>query len=69
MGRSRGNAPDNTGILELLEQSEDNTSVDVEGTIDDCAYGDGTTRQVFNEAERALIAKLPDGPNEAHLLQ
>ena len=62
-----GNAPDNTGALELVEQSEDNTGVEVEETIGDCAYGDGATRQVFTEAERTLIAKVPGRPNKTHL--
>jgi len=61
-----GNAPDNTGALELVEQSEDNTGVEVEETIGDCAYGDGATRQAFTEAERTLITKVPGRPNKAH---
>jgi len=61
-----GNATDNTGALELVEQSEDNTGVEVEETIGDCAYGDGATRQAFTEAERVLIAKVPGRPNKAH---
>jgi Transposase DDE domain/Transposase domain (DUF772) len=60
-----GNAPDNTGALKLVEQSEDNTDVKVEETIGDCAYGDGATRQAFAEAERTLIAKVPGRPNKA----
>lgn len=62
-----GNAPDNTGALELVEQSEDNTGMEVEETIGDCAYGDGATRRVFTEAERTLIAKVPGRPNKTHL--
>ena len=61
-----GNAPDNTGALELVEQSEENTGVEVEETIGDCAYGDGATRQAFTEAERTLIAKVPGRPNKSH---
>ena len=61
-----GNAPDNTGVLELVEQSEDNTGVEVEETIGDCAYGDGATRQAFAEAERTLIARVPGRPNKPH---
>ena len=34
-----GNAPDNTGVLELVKQSEENTGMKVEETI-----GDGATR-------------------------
>jgi len=61
-----GNAPDNTGALELVEQSEENSGMEVEETIGDCAYGDGGTRQAFAEAERTLIAKVPGRPDKAH---
>jgi len=61
-----GNASDNTGALELVEQSEENTGIEVEETIGDCAYGDGATRQAFAEAERTLVAKVPGRPNKAH---
>jgi len=61
-----GNAPDNTGALKLIEQSEEDTGVEVEETIGDCAYGDGATRQAFADAERTLVAKVPGRPNKAH---
>jgi len=61
-----GNARDSVGALELVEQSEENTGVKVEETIGDCAYGDGTTRQAFAEAERTLVAKVPGRPDKAH---
>ncbi len=61
-----GNAPDNTGALKLIEQGEENTGIEVAETIGDCAYGDGATRQVFAEAERTLIAKVPGRPNKTH---
>ena len=54
-----GNAGDNTGVLELVEQSEENTGIAVEETIGDAAYGDGGTRQAFADAGRTLIAKVP----------
>jgi len=60
-----GNAPDNTKALELVEQSEENTGIEIEETIGDCAYGDGATRKAFAEAERALVAKVPGRPNKA----
>ena len=60
-----GNAGDNTGVLELVEQSEENTGIAVEETIGDAAYGDGGTRQAFAEAGRTLIAKVPGRPNKA----
>ena len=42
-----GNAPDNSGALELVEQSETNTGTPVEEAMGDAAYGDGDTRQDF----------------------
>ena len=60
-----GNAGDNTGVLELVEQSEENTGIAVEETIGDAAYGDGGTRQAFADADRTLIAKVPGRPNKA----
>lgn len=61
-----GNASDNTGALELIEQSEANTGLGVEETIGDAAYGDGVTRQNFADAGRTLIAKVPGRPQKAH---
>jgi len=61
-----GNASDNTGVLELVEQSEENTGIEVEETIGDAAYGDGGTRQAFADAGRTLIAKVPGRPNKAY---
>jgi len=61
-----GNAPDNTGALELVKQSEANSGVNVEETIADCAYGDGATRQAFADADRTLIAKVPAHPQKEH---
>ena len=61
-----GNAPDNLGALELVEQSEANTGVPVEGALADAAYGDGDTRQGFADAGRALIARVPGRPNRKH---
>ena len=62
-----GNAPDNQQALELVEQTEENAQVEVEETIGDCAYGDGTTRQEFADAGRKLVAKVPDRPNGAQI--
>ena len=53
-----GNAPDNLGALELVEQSEANTGVPVEEAMGDAAYGDGDTRQAFADAGRT-----PDCPS------
>ena len=61
-----GNAPDNTGAMALVEQTEKNTACEVEETMGDCAYGDGTTRQTFVNAGRTLVAKVPSRPNKAY---
>ena len=58
-----GNAPDNLGALELVEQSEANTGVPVAEAMGDAAYGDGATRQAFADAGRTLIARVPGRPN------
>ena len=61
-----GNAPDNLGALELVEQSEANTGVPVEEVMGDAAYGYGHTRQAFADAGRTLIARVPGRPNRSH---
>ncbi len=61
-----GNAPDNLGALELVEQSEANPGVPVAETMGDAAYGDGGTRQTFAAAGRTLIARVPGRPNRSH---
>ena len=62
-----GNAPDNSGSLELVEASEANAGVPVEEAMGDAAYGDGDTRQDFADAGRTLIARVPGRPNRNHL--
>ena len=61
-----GNAPDNLGALELVEQSEASTGSVVEEAMGDAAYGDGGTRQTFAEAGRQLVAKAPGRPDRSH---
>ena len=61
-----GNAPDNLGALELVEQSEASTGSVVEEAMGDAVYGDGGTRQTFAEAGRRLVAKVPGRPNRKH---
>ena len=58
-----GNAPDNLGALELVEESEANTGVPVQEAKGDAAYGDGVTRQAFADAGRKLVARVPGHPD------
>ena len=61
-----GNAPDNLGALELVEQSEASAEVPVVEAMGDTAYGDGGTRQAFADAGRKLVARVPGRPNRKH---
>jgi hypothetical protein len=54
-----GDAPDNQDTLKQIEAAEANTGMSVSETLGDCAYGDGGTRQEFEEAGRTLVAKVP----------
>ncbi len=58
------NAPDAEDALELVEASEANTGIQVEETIGDCAYGDGTTREIFEQAGRKLVARVGHPRNQ-----
>ena len=62
-----GNAPDNLGALELVEEilslPKYNTGVPVEEAMGDAAYGDGGTRQAFADAGRKLVARMPGRPD------
>jgi hypothetical protein len=53
-----GNAPDALPAMILTEASEQNTGLEVEETVGDCAYGSGNTRQEFADANRKLVAKV-----------
>jgi hypothetical protein len=53
-----GNAADSEQALELTTASEENTGLEVEETIGDCAYGSGNTRQAFADEHRKLVAKV-----------
>lgn len=55
-----GNAWDASDALRLVENSETNTGLSVEETVGDCAYGEGQTRQAFADAQRKLVAKVPN---------
>ena len=61
-----GNAPDNLGALELVEESEANSGVPVQEAMGDAAYGDGGTRQAFADAGRKLVARVPGRLDRQH---
>lgn len=61
-----GNAPDHKSALELVEQAEKNADVIVEEAVGDCAFGDSETRQAFVDAERKLVAKVPQRRDQAY---
>lgn len=54
-----GDAPDDAGLMDLVEQAEQNCDLPVSETIGDCAYGDGANRQEFADSGRKLFAKMP----------
>ena len=62
-----GNAADNLGALELVEEMlslpKYNTGVPVQEAMGDAAYGDGATRQTFADAGRKLVARVPGRPD------
>jgi hypothetical protein len=60
-----GNAQDDDQALDLVEQTEANTTGIVEETVGDCAFGTSDTRQVFADAGRKLVAKVPTRRGQA----
>jgi len=58
------NAGDSQSALEMVEASEANTGIEVEETIGDCAFGNGTTREIFEQAGRKLVARVAHPHNQ-----
>ena len=54
-----GSAGDAAATLAAVAQVESNTEMTVTETLGDCAYGGGETRQEFADAQRELLAKVP----------
>jgi len=54
-----GDAGDATYALARVQQAEANTELPVRQSTGDCAYGGAPTRQAFAEANRDLLAKVP----------
>jgi hypothetical protein len=60
-----GSAKDDEDSLELAQQSQQTTGLEVEAALGDCAYGSGPNRQRFEEAGIPLLAKVARRPNQA----
>ncbi len=61
-----GNALDNLGALELVEQGEASAGVPAVEALGDTAYGDGSTRHAFVDAGRKLVARVQGRPTRKH---
>ncbi|HEX6350938.1 MAG TPA: IS1182 family transposase [Candidatus Dormibacteraeota bacterium] len=57
-----GSAKDDEGSLELAQQVEANTGLELEAALGDCAYGTGPNRERFADAGMTLLAKEPARP-------
>ena len=58
-----GSAKDQEGSLDLIQQSEANTGLEVEAALGDCAYGSAGNRLEFAAAGVELLAKVPKASN------
>jgi hypothetical protein len=58
-----GSAKDDEDSLELAQQSQQATGLEIEAALGDCAYGSGPNRERFEEAGIPLLAKVPSQPN------
>ena len=54
-----GSAKDDEDSLELAQQSQQTTGLEVEAALGDCAYGSGPNRERFEKAGIPLLAKVP----------
>lgn len=54
-----GNAKDDQGSLELAQQAETRSGLELDAALGDCAYGTGPNRERFTEAGVSLLAKVP----------
>jgi hypothetical protein len=58
-----GSAKDDEDSLELAQQSQQTTGLEVEAALGDCAYGSGPNRERFEDAGIQLLAKVPAQPS------
>jgi Transposase DDE domain/Transposase domain (DUF772) len=59
-----GSAKDDEDSLELAQQSQQTTGLEVEAALGDCAYGSGPNRERFEEASIPLLAKVANQRNQ-----
>jgi len=57
-----GSAKDDEDSLQLAQQAQANTHLELEAALGDCAYGTGPNRERFAEAGITLLAKEPARP-------
>ncbi|MFC2060527.1 hypothetical protein ACFLTZ_05515 [Chloroflexota bacterium] len=50
-----GNASDNTGVLDLVKQSEEKTGMEVKETIGNAVYGDGSSPTSYCTLQTGII--------------
>jgi len=61
-----GNAKDDQGSLELAQQAEISTGLELDAALGDCAYGTGPNRERFAKAGVSLLAKVPARPETGY---
>lgn len=59
-----GSAKDDEDSLELVQQSQQTTGLEVEAALGDCAYGSGPNRERFEQAGIPLLAKVANQRNQ-----
>jgi len=61
-----GNAKDDQGSVELAQQAEISTGLELDAALGDCAYGTGPNRERFAKAGVSLLAKVPARPETGY---
>ena len=61
-----GNAKDDQSSVELAQQAETRSGLELDAALGDCAYGTGPNRERFAEAGLALLAKVPARPESGY---
>src|SRR5215813_5309517 len=61
-----GNAKDDQGSVELAQQAETRSGLELDAALGDCAYGTGPNRERFAKAGVSLLAKVPARPETGY---